>query len=579
MSKNRTKLKLTENALFLLKSRYLWQDKNGNTIETPLDLIKRVCGFVAKAEKSPELKDYWQKKFEQVMIKMEFWPGTRTLLNAGKEKPQMSNCFVLPIEDSIESIFKTLYDSSVVKKYGGGCGFNFSEIRPAGDIVGDTPGLAAGPVKLMKLFDSASDIYQQQGRYISGNLVALNADHPDILEFISCKEKDGVFPNINISIAATNQFMEAAIKNEKWKLINPRNKEIVTALPAGTILRLAAHYAHKSGDPGMLFLDNINKDNPTLRGMGPITATNPCGEQPLYPYEACNLGYINLTRFIKSDKNVKKKEFDFEHLRDVCKIAVRFMDNIVELSWFPLIEITNMVRGLRRIGLGVCGWADCLAMLEIPYDDSEAFKLAEKVMKVVSDASHEASLELGEEKGPFPLIEKSIWAKSNRKPRNVTTNTNPPSSNNSIIFNVSFGIEPYFGLVFSQHVMGGKIIQNVNNLLLERLEKAHIKIPNLFELINENKGSIQYIKQIPKDIREVFKTTYDINYKDHIKMQAAFQKYTDNSISKTINLPNSATEDDVLNAYIMAWRLGCKGITVYRDGSKANQVVQFNGKK
>lgn len=569
-------LGLGKNSLVILQKRYLWQDQKGNTIETPHEMVKRISRFIASAERSEKLRVEWQKKFEKVMVDMEFWPGTRVLLNAGKPQAQMANCFVFPIEDSIESIFQTLYDSSIIKKYGGGCGFNFSLIRPKGDKVGDTPGIAAGPVALMKFFDDATSVYTQQGRYMSGNMVILNAEHADILEFISSKEKDGLYPFVNISVGASDKFMKAVVEDRKWQLINPRNRQTTTKVDARTILQLGAHCAHKGGDPGMIFLDTTNKGNPMLKGLGPITATNPCGEQPLYPYESCNLGYMNLVSFLLPEEKRKAgKTFDFDRLADSVKVAIRFMDNVVELSWFPVDKITKQVRDLRRLGLGICGWADCLSELEIPYDDTAALKLAEKVMKVVADASHEASFQLGKEKGEFPLCDQSVWAGKKNKPRNVTTNTIPPSSSNAVIWGVSYGLEPSFGLVFQQqNVLGGETITHANSLLKKKLSKYKVKADNLFEKILENHGSIQNIRAIPKHLRESFKTAHDIKYQDHIKMQASFQKHTDNSITKTINMPNSATEEDVMSAYILAWKLGCKGVTIYRDGSKQGQVIQ-----
>lgn len=582
MSAEDPNIGLSETAVDRLEKRWLWRDSSGKLIETPYDLVKRVTRFIAQPERTETLREKWQKEFEKAMLDMTFWPGTMIISNAGKPQAQLGNCYVLPIEDSIEKIFQTLFDSSVIKKNGGGFGCNFSPLRPKGDKVGPHPGLAAGPVKILTLFDDASSIYIARGRYMGGNMAILNADHPDILEFISCKGDSSKLPFTNISVGVTNKFMRAVQQGKNWKLINPRSGKTVNEIPARTVMQLAAHYAHKNGDPGLMFLDSINKDNPMLEGMGPIDCTNVCGELPLYPHEACNLGYINLTKFIlEKDERTKTKKFDEKRLREVCRVAVRFMDNTVEAASFPVEEINKTVKSLRRLGIGVTGWADCLAELEIPYDDQLALGLGENVMRIISDECHKASIELAKEKGAFAWVDKSIWARRKRQPRNVGTNTLPPSSGNSVIYNVSFSIEPYFGLAFTQHVLDGDMVQSVNETLLRKIKDYGVKIERekLVGQIMENKGSIKGIRKIPKSLQEVFKTAYDLDYEAHIKMQAAFQKHCDNSISKTINMPNEATEEDVKDAYMLAWKLSCKGITVYRDGSKEGQVFQYNGDK
>ena len=569
-------LGLNDKAIERLKKCYLWRDEKGNVVETPYGLVKRVTKVISSTEKTASQKKKWQEKFEEVMVNKDFWPGTMILLNAGKPQAHFGNCYVLPIDDSIEGIFQTLYDSSVVKKHGGGFGCNFSGLRPKDDSVGGIAGLAAGPVKLMRLFDDASGIYIAQNRYMGGNMIMLDTSHPDIIEFLSCKEQDGTFPWTNISITASDAFMRAVQADRQWKLVNPRTGKTVNKIPARTIIDLAAHYAHKTGDPGLMFIDNANRNNPLAKGYGSINCTNLCGELPLYPYEACNLGYINLVNFIlPEDKQKSGKLFDYKRLGEVAKVAVRFMDDTVEAASFPVEKITEMVKNVRRLGIGVCGWADCLAELEIPYDSDKALKLGEELMSVVADACHEESFELGEEKGPFPYADKSIWARKKNKPRNIGTNTLPPSSSNAVIFNVSYSIEPFFGLAYQLNILDGDVVSTVNETLLRKLKKHNIKVDRLIEKTMEASGSIQKIKGIPTSIKRVFKTTHDIDYKAHIKMQAAFQKYTDNSISKTINLPNSATEDDVRKAFMLSWKLGCKGITVYRDGSKQGQVINY----
>jgi len=569
---------LDYNSLFILKERYLKKDKSGQTIETPKGMLKRVAKFVARGEKTRELKEKWEQEFLKIMENWEFLPGTRVLANAGKERPQMANCFVFNIEDSIDDIFKTLYESSVTKKHGGGCGYNFSKIRPKGDSVAGEPDLAAGPIEIMKMFDLPTSIFRQQGRYESGNMAILNVDHPDILEFIAAKEKDGILPKTNISLGISDAFMKAVKKDGNWELINPRNGKVTNNIKARAIWELAVTYAHRTGDPGMIFLDRINRDNPMKKTFGPIQATNPCGEIPQYPYESCNLGYLNLTGFLqtKADKSIS---FDFDRLAKTCTVATRFMDNVIDTSWFPVEGQRKTIKSFRRIGIGVVGWADVLAEMGMVYGAPESLKLAEKIGKTISDSCHEASFALGAEKGPFPYITKSDWKNNKRQPRNITTNTLPPSSGNAVIFGVSYSIEPYFALAYYQNVLGGVRIKNVNERLVKLLKQEGISIDNLFERIFENHGSIQSITEIPEKIRKLFLTAHEIHWHSHISMQAAWQKHIDNAITKTINLASDEPIETVEKTYMQAWELGCKGITIYRDNSKSSQVIEFgNGK-
>lgn len=565
---------LEYNSLFILKERYLLKDTTGETVETPGQMLSRVAKFVAGAEQTPSLKKKWEQEFLQIMQDWQFLPGTRVLANAGKPRPQLANCFVFEIKDSIDDIFKILYESSVTKKYGGGCGYNFSAIRPKGDSVGGEPDLAAGPIEIMKMFDLPTSIFRQQGKYESGNMAILNVDHPDILEFITAKEKDGVLPKTNISLGVSDAFMEAVKHDRKWNLINPRNGKVSNTIKARAIWELAVTYAHRTGDPGMIFLDRVNRDNPCKEEFGPIQATNPCGEIPQYPYESCNLGYLNLTRFIKKDKH-NKDEVDLATLDKVCRIATRFMDNVIDTSWFPIDSQTKTIRSFRRIGIGVVGWADLLTELGIIYGSRDSLKLAEKLSQTISDACHGATLDLGDEKGPFPYSAKSSLKKNKRLPRNITTNTLPPSSGNAVIFGTSYSIEPYFALAYYQNVLGGMRIKNINTKLERLLKQEGIQIDNLFERIFEDHGSISNIKEIPANIRKLFPIAHEINWKDHLAMQAAWQKHIDNAITKTINLSTTETVDTVEKVYMQAWELGCKGITIYRDNSKASQVIEF----
>lgn len=570
-------LNLSYNTLYILKQRYLKRDEKDNILETPKQMIKRIAVALAGAEKTESLKRKWYEKFYEVMVNFDFLPGSRTIANAGKEKCQLSNCFVWPLNDDINQVFEILHKSTLIKKYGGGCGYNFSTIRPEGDIVGNIPNLAAGPVKMMQMFDLMTSLFKQEGKYESGNMAILNVSHPDIFNFITAKQNDGILSKTNISVGITDEFMQAAISGKDWDLINPRTNEVVQNVSAKSILDLMANLAYQTGDPGIVNLSAINRGtalaNPLLKKRGRIQATNPCGEVPLYPYESCNLGYLNFTKFITSDK-----KFDFKRLQNIMPIAVRLMDNVIDVSWFPVEEISESVRNHRRIGIGCVGWAETLAILGIPYDSKDALNLAENVVSTMYKSAFSASIDLAKEKGPFPYITDSIWVKSSHKPRNVALLTFPPSSSNAVICDTSFGIEPYFALAYEQNVLGGMRLRSINKVLIERLKEEGIYSSDIEQKIIDNHGSIQGIRGIPKKLKDVFKTAHDINWRDHIRMQAAFQKYTDNAITKTINMPASATPKDIKEAYILAWKLGCKGLTVYRDKTKQNQVFEFGHK-
>lgn len=568
---------LSYNTLYILKQRYLRRNGKGKITETPKEMFQRVARFLAGVEKTKKLRDKWYREFSKVMMNFEFHPGTRPLANAGKKTAQLGNCFVWPIEDDIDHIFKVLHQSTVIKKHGGGCGYNFSNLRPEGDIVAGVPEIAAGPVKIIEMFDLMTSLFRQEGRYESGNMAVLNASHPDIFNFISAKKNDGYLSKTNLSVGITDEFMDAAIKSRDWDLINPRNGEVVNTVKAKSVLELVAAMAWQTGDPGILNLSAINKGtrfaNPLLAKHGPILSTNVCGEIPQYPYESCNLGYVNFVKFIQDDK------FDFYRLKEVMRIAVRLMDNVITASWFPVAEVDKSVRDHRRIGIGCVGWAETLALLNIPYDSQEAFSLAEKVTKTMYESAFSASCDLAEERGPFPLVKDSIWANKKRKPRNIALLTFPPSSGNAVIAETSFGIEPYFALAYEQNVLDGMRFRTVIPLFVEKLKERGIYSDELIQKIIENHGSVNGVEEVPEDLRKVFKVAHDIDWRDHIKMQASFQKWTDNAITKTINMPSSATPNDIEEAYILAWKLGCKGLTVYRDKTKSNQVFEFGGGK
>ncbi len=564
---------LSYNTLYILKKRFLKRDESGAILETPKGMIKRVARFLSEIEKGQENKDKWQKEFYDIMVSFEFLPGSRTLTNAGKREAQLANCFVWEIKDDIDKVFNILHKSTLIKKHGGGCGYNFSKIRPEGDIVGGVPGLAAGPVKMIEMFDLMTGMFRQEGRYESGNMAILNTSHPDIFNFIASKRLDGYLSKTNISVGITDEFMEAAIKGKDWDLINPRTDEVVNTVKASSILDLMASMAWQTGDPGIVNLSAINKGtklaNPLYRKRGAIMTTNPCGEVPLYPYESCNLGYINFVKFVKDQK------FDFKRLKKVMKVATRLMDNVIDASWFPVKEVAESVKAHRRIGIGCVGWAETLCLLGLSYNSKEAFELAEKVTKSMYTSAFQASCELAEEKGPFPLVKDSIWANRKSKPRNVALLTFPPSSSNAVICETSYGIEPFFALAYEQNVMDGVRLKTVVPALIKKLTERGIYSDKLIQKIIENHGSLDGIKEVPADIRKIFKVAHDINWKDHIKMQASFQKWTDNAITKTINMPATTTSKEIEEAFVYAWKLGCKGLTVYRDRAKSNQVINF----
>lgn len=568
---------LSYNTLYILKSRYLKKDEKGNVLETPKGMIERVADFLSSVEKTPEERDKWFKRFFEIMITFDFLPGTRTLANAGLRNPQLANCFVFNIEDDIDQIFETLHRSTLIKKHGGGCGYNFSKIRPEGDSVSGVSGLAAGPVKMMEMFDLMTSLFKQQGKYESGNMAIVNTNHPDIFNFISAKQNDGYLSKTNLSVGITDEFMNAALKGKSWDLVNPRTGEVVNSVDAKSVLSLMAQMAWSTGDPGIINLSAINRGtklaNPLLKKRGPIWATNVCGEIPLYPDESCNLGYFNLPHF------VGEKGFDFNKLSKMMKTVVRLMDNVIDASWFPVREIEKAVRDHRRLGIGAVGWAEALIKLGIPYDSKEAFDLAEKITKTMYISAFKASCSLAKERGPFPLIGDSIWANAKNKPRNVAFLTYPPSSGNAVICETSYGIEPLFAIAYEQNVLGGERFQNINSLFVKTLKEKGINPEKIIQKIIDNHGSVQGIKEVPLNIQKIFKVAHDIDWRDHIKMQAAFQKWTDNAITKTINMPSSVTSDDIQEAFVLAWKLGCKGLTVYRDRTKKDQVINFGGEK
>lgn len=567
----RDDLKLPLNTIVVLKKRYLLKDDERDIIETPRELFRRVAIAVSEGEanfKSEKKKEDVEERFFQIMADLEFLPNSPTLMNAGTSLGQLSACFVLPVEDSIEGIFDALSNMARIHQTGGGTGFNFSRLRPKGDLVSSTKGESSGPVSFMSIFDQGTGVIVQGGRRRGANMGILRCDHPDIVDFIEAKVQEGAFSNFNLSVAATDEFLEAVKKNDSFDLINPRTKKKVKSMNAKALFDLIVYSAWRSGDPGVVFLDEINRRNPTPQ-VGRIEATNPCGEIPLLPYESCNLASINLSKF------VNRSSVEWEELKERIWWGVRFLDDVVEVNRYPLPEIKEMTHANRKIGLGVMGFADMLVKLGIPYSDEEALRLGSKIMKFFHEESLKASQNLAKERGVFPNYQKSIYSKKNLKLRNATLNTVAPTGTISIISGCSSGIEPLFALNYVRNVLSGRKLFEMNSLFEEELQKRGLYSKELLAEAGKF-GSIQDIGELPPELKKVFVTAFDIRPEQHLKIQAAFQKYTDNSVSKTINLPPDATVEDVRNIYLLAHELKCKGITVYRYGTKRNQVLSFD---
>jgi ribonucleoside-diphosphate reductase alpha chain len=567
---------INENAKIVLARRYQKKDAEGTVYETVKELFWRVASAIAaeeaKYENSSCKPSGLARDFYDLMISYSFLPNSPTLMNAGTGLGQLAACFVLPVEDTIEGIFDAVKHAAMIHKSGGGTGFSFSRLRAKDSVVGSTGGVASGPLSFLRIFNCATEQIKQGGTRRGANMGILRVDHPDIMEFIKAKERDGELNNFNLSIGLTEKFMRAVEKKEEFELIAPNSGQVVDRLNAREVFNLLVQKAWESGDPGIVFLDRINRDNPTP-AMGEIESTNPCGEQPLLPYEACNLGSINLGKCYAKGRNGKDSEINWDELKRIVHLSVRFLDNVIDASIYPLPQITETVGKNRKIGLGVMGWADLLYQLGIAYNSQTAVDLAERVMKFVRDEARSASKQLAAERGPFPSYAESVFGKANLGPyRNATTTTIAPTGTLSIIGGCSSGVEPLFALSFVRNVMDNDKLVETNPFFEAALKEADAYSAKLMEEIAKV-GSIRKMEHLPEDLRRVFVTSMDIEPIWHLKMQAAFQKFTDNAVSKTVNLPATATKEDIWDIYWKAYEYGCKGVTVYRDGSKISQVL------
>jgi ribonucleoside-diphosphate reductase alpha chain len=566
-------INLAENAIRVLERRYLKKDKSGQVIEKVEEMFRRVAQTIASAEIIYDPKadvKAREEEFYQLMANLEFLPNSPTLMNAGRELGQLSACFVLPIDDSMESIFDAVKNTALIHKSGGGTGFSFSRLRPETDRVGSTGGVASGPVSFMRVFDIATDVIKQGGTRRGANMAILSIDHPDIVKFIEAKDDPTVLTNFNLSVAVTNKFMEAVKTDSDYNLVNPSTNEVTSQLNAKKVFDKIVDMAWKTGDPGIVFLDRINDNNPTPQ-LGKIESTNPCGEQPLLAYESCNLGSINLARMLRTTNGTT--EIDHSKLAETVRIAVRFLDNVIDVNKFPLPEIEEKTKKTRKIGLGVMGFADMLIKLGIPYDSEEALKVAEKVMTDISREATEASKKLAQEREVFPAFDGSDYDRHDGiRVRNATRTTIAPTGTLSIIAGCSSGIEPLFALSYTRHILDGAQLVEVNPYFEQAAKKEGFYSEELMQQLAAG-AKLGDMDGIPDRIKRLFVTAHEITPKWHVKMQAAFQKSTHNAVSKTVNFPQKATRGDIAEVYMMAYEEGLKGITIYRDRSREAQVL------
>lgn len=607
MSSADNKIILTKNALKVLEKRYLKRDKNGNCIETPQDMFRRVADTIASGDlefgKTSKDVQNLSDRFYNAITHRYFMPNSPTLMNAGRDLGQLAACFVLPIDDSLESIFETIKNTALIHQSGGGTGFSFSRLRPKNSVVRSTMGVSSGPVSFMEVFNAATEAVKQGGTRRGANMGILRVDHPDIIEFINCKSDNNKLNNFNISVAITDKFMEAYLNGKDYDLINPQNNEAVGRMDAGAVFDLIIDSAWKNGEPGIVFIDKINKDNPTPQ-IGKIESTNPCGEVPLLPYEACNLGSINLGLMVKEQDG----EFvvDWNLLENTVRTAMRFLDNVIVVNNYPLPQISEMVQNNRKIGLGVMGWADMLMQMGIAYNSEEGTSLATDVMSFIDYVSKTESVELAKERGCFNNFKGSVYEDSNYFSkkftgktshkvndkmwaqldkdvqkyglRNATTTCIAPTGTISMIAGASGGIEPLFGLVFSRLIMDGTELLEVNPVFEKYMKTHGLYTEDLMNKIAKC-GSVAHIEELPDEVKRIFVTAHDISPYWHVKMQAAFQQFTDNAVSKTVNFIESATREDIKKTYILAYKNNLKGITVYRNNSRQFQPMNLEKAK
>lgn len=566
-------MNLTPNALTVLEKRYLAKDENQKPIETPQQLFERVAHAIAVADLQYDKKadvEKTERAFYDMMTNLEFLPNSPTLMNAGRPLGQLSACFVLPVGDSMEEIFDAVKNAAIIHKSGGGTGFSFSRLRPGGATVNSTGGVASGPISFMKVFNAATEAVKQGGTRRGANMGILRVDHPDIEAFIDCKSNNAEITNFNISVGITEEFMKRVEENGTYALIDPHSKKEVKRLPAREVFNKIVDSAWRNGEPGIIFLDRLNRDN-VIPDVCEFEATNPCGEQPLLPYESCNLGSVNLCAMLKQGRS--GTEIDFDKLEKTVKLAVHFLDNVIDVNRYPLEIIDKTTKDTRKIGLGVMGFGDMLYSLGIPYNSQAGVDTAERVMGFVQTCAKEASLALGKERGVFPLFDQSVYAGTDQRYRNATVTTIAPTGTLSIFAGVSSGVEPIFALAFIRNVMDNTEMIETNPVFRRVLEERGLYSEELMKQVAET-GNLSET-DLPQDLKDIFVTSHDVSPEWHIKMQATFQKYTDNAVSKTINFKESATREDIYSAYMLAYGLGCKGITVYRDKSRDMQVLNI----
>ena len=566
-------MELSKNALTVLERRYLMKNGEGVVIETVEELFRRVAGAIAASDRRYDENadcEALADSFYRMMTNLEFLPNSPTLMNAGRPLGQLSACFVLPVEDTMEGIFETIKQAALIHKSGGGTGFSFSRLRPCGSAVNSTGGVASGPISFMKVFNMATEAVKQGGTRRGANMGILRVDHPDIMEFIHCKTNNKEITNFNISVGLTEKFMNAVEAGKDYELVDPHGGRVTGTLNAREVFECIVDAAWHNGEPGIIFLDRLNRDNVVPKA-GEIESTNPCGEQPLLPYESCNLGSINLTKMLREENGVYS--FDWDKLKATAKKAVHFLDNVIDANKYPLKEIDFMTKQTRKVGLGVMGWADALLRLKIPYNSEQAVRLAETVMRAVTEAGREESRELAKARGTFPLFQESTLDQELPQ-RNATVTTIAPSGTLSLLASCSSGVEPIFGYVYIRNIMDGTEMIEVNPILREVLEERGLYSDELMKKIAKQ-GSLEGIEEIPEEIRRVFVSAHEVSPEFHIRMQAAFQRHTDNAVSKTVNFCNSATREEVAEVYKLAFRLGCKGVTIYRDGSRSEQVLNI----